>query len=51
VGKGFGSVNIVQTVCTRVCEWENDVLKLFQEKREQEIKENDGLDQLNYDIF
>jgi hypothetical protein len=24
VGKGFGRVNMVQTLCTRVCKWKND---------------------------
>jgi hypothetical protein len=51
VRKGYGRVNMVQTLCTHECKWKTRyLLKLFQEWG-RGTKENCGEGELKYDIF
>jgi hypothetical protein len=43
-------VNILQILCTHVCKWEIPA-EITLEMRGEGIKENEGGDELNYDIF
>jgi hypothetical protein len=48
IRKGCRRVNM-KMLCTHVCKWKNETLKLFQEW-EKGVKENEGGSEFNYDI-
>jgi hypothetical protein len=51
VGKVYGRVNIVQVLCTYVCNGKMIPIETIQEWGEGEIKEYNGVCKFKYDIF
>jgi hypothetical protein len=50
VGKDCKRVNMVQILCTHACKWKNDTCSNYSRNRGRGTKENDGGDELKYDI-
>jgi hypothetical protein len=44
-------VYMAKILCIHVCEWENDTFESIPGMEAGWIKENDGGDEFNYDIF
>jgi hypothetical protein len=51
VGKGCGRVNTVQILCTCVCKWKTDTCGNCFKNGGEVVKENEGGDEFEYDIF
>jgi hypothetical protein len=51
VGKGYRKVNVVQMLCIHICKWKNKTCGSYSRNGKKEDKENDGGDELKYDIL
>jgi hypothetical protein len=51
VGKVCRRVNVMEILCIHACKWKNETCENYSMKGGWEIKENDGGDELNDDVF